>query len=86
MVSMAALLAIAMPIAFGRAHPKMIVLPPQSNYKFEVASVKIEKSPAFGNGLPKILVDPAPDGFTASGVNLVQLISYAYAGGRLRRR
>src|SRR5579863_5445835 len=77
-ISAASLLAIATPIAFGRAHAKPDLFQPQSNYKFEVASIKPDKSSASGNGLPRVRVNPAPDGFTASGVNLVQLISYAY--------
>ena len=76
-VSVAALLAIAAPIVFGRAHSQPTLFQPQSNYKFEVASIKPYKSATSG-GLPKVLVNPAPDGFTASGVNLVQLISLAY--------
>lgn len=48
-----------------------------SGIKFEVASVKPDKSSTV-NGLIKVLVNPAPDGFSASGVNLLQLISIAY--------
>ena len=77
-MSIAGLLAIAAPIVFAKPHAKPIYFQSQSNYKFEVASIKPDKSSTSGGGLPKILVNPAPDGFTASGVNLVQLISYAY--------
>jgi uncharacterized protein (TIGR03435 family) len=77
-VNLAALLAISAPIALGRAHSNAILFQPQSNYKFEVASIKPDKSATTSNGLTRVRVNPAPDGFTASGVNLVQLISYAY--------
>jgi uncharacterized protein (TIGR03435 family) len=80
-VSVAGLLAIAAPIAFCRAHSKPILFQPQSNYKFEVASIKPDKSAALG-GLPRIRVNSAPDGFTVSGVNLLQLLSIAYGPPR----
>lgn len=86
LLNAALLLAIATPIAFGLVHATPNRAQPKSqnktalarDYKFEVASVKAEKSPTFLNGLPVVHVDPVPDGFTASGVNLLQLISIAY--------
>jgi uncharacterized protein (TIGR03435 family) len=72
------LLVIATSLAFVNARTNPNLYQSQSNYKFEVASIKPDKSSIASNGLPRVRVNPAPDGFTASGVNLVQLISLAY--------
>src|SRR5580704_5228468 len=75
--------ALAMTIAFGLINAAQSRAQSQnasaiaSDIKFEVASVKPDKSPTI-NGLIKVNVNPAPDGFSASGVNLIQVISIGY--------